>query len=481
MFKDETSGDLRRKLLARYQERRHMSLGAVRHTASVLYLVLLVTTGTASAALPHRDVLGAFAVPADLDVKQISSDQWITVALPLGVFSLRGEPATPASGMTSLTAYSEDRNVRLYAFAADGAIQSAHLYGVAGHWQLVQSEDSRYWVPAAHLSVEAPVLAEPMATKNVESGSRKAEMAVPSADGTYEVRVLMLYTPALSTALGGPRAAEVEAVRLLELANGIYQANGVPARLVPAATATYFGASDSDFYADRDSMVGNPAVTSLRNQAEADLVILLRTPGSLCGLSSGFNGTGVMQDHSDPPRNVDPERDAFNIVAVGGGCGDDVLAHEIGHSFSAGHDWVSVLGSDGVYWKPYAHALPCPTASPTSVRYFSLMFGIGAGPGYTLNGDQLLTPGGRGDVITNPDALLNGSVCGSRGVEAIEATQADNVRAMKEAIPYVAAYRGGPKVRDEPSSNFGGALSSSLLGKFLMLGFFWFWRRSAIG
>lgn len=204
--------------------------------------------------------------------------------------------------------------------------------------------------------------------------------------------------------------------------------------------------------------MGNLSVESLRDQTTSDLVVLLRTQDTaeLCGLSAGFNGL----QQSDPPTDVNPERDAFNVVAAAPAadgsstCNDTTLPHELGHSLAAGHDYAASVGF--AYWKPYAHALPCLGENGTT--YFSLMWGRGVGPG-----------GGRGDVITNPDALLGGRVCGSEGVPGVEPTQANNVRAMTEAAPYVAAYRGATVVKREERGVLGGGAFSGFGLLFVLL------------
>lgn len=408
-----------------------------------------------AAALPQVDGLGAEAVPASLTAAQVASGQDIVLALPSGTPTVRGVPASPAPGLVSLAARSAANDARLYAFAAHGVLRSADLYTGARHWRLVAHHGAAYWVPAADSSLP---LAEPYVSRlPVPAAASVAAKAAAGAGGTYEIRLLVLYTPRAAEVLEGHGNVVIEAQRLTAMTNGIYQTNGVPAHFTLTAVSRYEGTQESqDFYANLDSMVGNPGVAALRNDTASDLVVLLRAfdNGELCGLSSGFNP----DEHSDPPQNVNPERDAFNVVALsqgtGGACSDDVMAHELGHSLSAGHDWASSLGY--AYWKPYAHALACLDAART--RYFSMMWGIGMGPG-----------GGRGDLITNAAMTVGGNPpCGSAGVDGVDASQADNVRAMREAAPYVAAYRGGGKSGNDAKST-GVVLGAGMLGGLPLL------------
>lgn len=385
-----------------------------------------------AAALPRVDGLAAGAVPASLTAAQVAGGQDIALALPSATATVRGAPVSPAPGLVSLAARSAAGDARLYAFVAHDVLRAADLYTGARHWRLVEHLGAAYWVPAADASLP---LAEPhVSGAPVPAAASVAPKAAADAGGIYEIRLLVLYTPRAAEVLEGHGNVVIEAQRLTAMTNGIYQTNGVPVHFTLTGVSRYEGTHESeDFYTNRDSMVGNPGVAALRNDTASDLVVLLRAfdNGELCGLSSGFNP----DEHSDPPRNVNPERDAFNVVALsqgtGGSCSDDVMAHELGHSLSAGHDWASSLGY--AYWKPYAHALPCLDSART--RYFSMMWGIGMGPG-----------GGRGDLITNAATTVGDNPpCGAAGADGVDASQADNVRAMREAAPYVAAYRGGGK------------------------------------
>jgi hypothetical protein len=214
-------------------------------------------------------------------------------------------------------------------------------------------------------------------------------------------------------------------------------------------------------------------VVSRRNATQSDLVVLYRAPGRLCGLSSGFNGF----QPTGEPDHIDPELDAFNVVALDspGSCGSLVAAHEIGHSLSAGHDYASSVAGAAldrgapvlqVYWKPYAHALACQ--GDNTAGYFSMMWGPGIGGPGIGGADE---PGGRTDIITNPDALLaDGRPCGSTGVDGVPASQANNVKAMSEGAPYVAAHRGSATTATGAAQSSGAGGGGAILwGQLLVL------------
>ncbi len=338
--------------------------------------------------------------------------------------------------------------MRLYAFAAGEALLSADVYGDFGHYELLQSEGRQYWAAARPETLAADEISVPAA---LPFSNPVAATSDPGPDGNYEVRVLVLYTALYAERIG--RDVETEAQRLVFLANGYNETSGVPVRYALAGIAPFAGThEDQNYRSNLQSMVGDAQIKSLRDSAGADLVMLVRSQdgtADLCGLSSGFNNL----ERSDPPQSVDPERDAFNVAgmapgASGSACADNVFAHELAHSLAAGHDYATSAGF--AYWKPYSHGSICPSADG-NFDFFSLMWGQGAGPGFNP-GVVRRSPGGRSDRITNPRLMLNGAPCGTDGVPGVEASQADNARAMSEAAPYVAAYRVAKQAGSVPRS-----------------------------
>lgn len=390
----------------------------------------LLLLPAAARALPVLNQLPPTAVPAALSAAALTTaGQPIELALPDGTTaSLVGRQTHYGEGQVGTAARSSSGDLRFYGFVSGGQILSADAYGRSGHYELVSYQNRQYWAPARSESTKTDALAAPAP----RAAPTVAPTTGPDADGRFEISVLVLHTPLYAQRIA-PLKVEAEAQRLVFLASAYMETSAVPVRYRLAGVASYTGTDESSgFYDNLASMVGHPQVTALRNRHDADLVMLLRSQdgnADLCGLSSGFNGFA----RSDPPDNINPERDAFNVAGLApaegssASCFDDVFAHELGHSLAAGHDYAGSAGF--AYWKPYAHALPCGNAN--GLRYFSLMWSIGIGSG-----------GGRSELITNPDLLMDGQTCGAEGVDGLEATQANNARAMREAAPYVAAYRG---------------------------------------
>lgn len=399
-------------------------------TCTLLTTSVLLLPQAVALALPVLNQLPLAAVPAALSAAALSTaGQPVQLSLPDSTTaSLLGQQTLYGKGQVGTVARSNSGDLRFYGFVSGGQILSADAYGRSGHYELVSYQDRPYWAPARSESTKTDALVPPTprATPTI------APTTGPDADGRYEVSVLVLYTPLYAQRIA-PLKVEDEAQRLVFLASATMQTSAVPVRYRLAGVASYTGTDEnSGFYDNLASMVGHPQVTALRNRHDADLVMLLRSQdgnADLCGLSSGFNGF----TRSDPPDNINPDRDAFNVAGLApaegssASCFDDVFAHELGHSLAAGHDYAGSAGF--AYWKPYAHAMPCANAN--GLHYFSLMWSLGIGPG-----------GGRSELITNPELLLDGNTCGAEGVDGVEATQANNARAMREAAPYVAAYRG---------------------------------------
>ncbi len=411
----------------------------------------------AAFTLPVLNQLPLTAVPAALSAAALSTaGQPVQLSLPDGTTaSLMGQQTYYGEGQVGTVARSSNGDLRFYGFVSGGQILSADVYGRSGHDELVSYQGRQYWAPARSESTKTDALAPPAprATPSV------AATTGPEADGLFEISVLVLYTPLYAQRIA-PLKVEAEAQRLVFLASAYLQTSAVPVRYRLAGVEPYAGTDESSgFYDNLSSMVGHPQVTALRNRNNADLVMLLRSQdgnADLCGLSSGFNGF----TRSDPPDNINAERDAFNVAGLApaegsnASCFDDVFAHELGHSLAAGHDYAGSAGF--AYWKPYAHALPCANAN--GLRYFSLMWSLGIGPG-----------GGRSELITNPDLLLDGQTCGAVGVDGVEATQANNARAMREAAPYVAAYRGKSGSSTGGSNGTGSSAAGTSGGSFTWL------------
>ena len=347
-----------------------------------------------------------------------------------------------------------------------------------GHFARALSALSIFWI--ASLAQAAGDVLPPWL--EIRQPVYPAPTAAPDRDGRYAVDVLVLYTPRYQARLGGVQGVLDEAHRLIAFSNRLLANSKVNVHFNLVGLGAYSATDeDNSVTENRVELPQNPAVQALRDQVAADLVVLMRTEDgqvNVCGLGSAFNAG----ERSDPPANVDPERDAFSVVVAAGledgsagNCNDYVFPHELGHALGAGHNYLfdQAIGSLVTSWKPYAHGAVCAGVNGQA-SYVSVVFGIGL-DGLNAAGLQLGAP--VGDFFSNPDLLLDGEFCGlASAVEEqgpAEALQADNARAMREAAPYVAAYRASltarVQARNELADTQAGAMGSLLLCTLLGL------------
>lgn len=291
-----------------------------------------------------------------------------------------------------------------------------------------------------------------------------APMAAPGADGNYVVDVLVLFTPLVEARGTGSMPLQPYAHHLIAQANDYFTKSLMPVRYrlagVQRTTAT---SEDRDYGTNRTDLASSAEVRELRNRAGADLVVLLRAndASNSCGLASLFNGG----DQTDPPGNIDPERDAFAVVGAapsdaGVSCIDveHTFAHELGHCLGGGHQNPAF----GAYWKPYAHGSYCGFASNGTRNNTIMMGGVGFANGPYAQGGDL-----RGDFFSNAALTVDGAPCGVY-VAGLTEGEADNARSISEAAPYVAAYRASADARSEGRGVVAGGMALASLG---LLGF----------
>ena len=152
----------------------------------------------------------------------------------------------------------------------------------------------------------------------------------PTEDGS-EVRVLVVYTPAMQTRQGGTAGVEALIDLMIHSANHAFEISGINPRLVLAHSAlvNYVGErpdndlgpliSPDDGYMDE--------VHGLRNEHAADLVHLLTS------FTSGPGGSAVRIQSESLTFAV--EEAAFAVTATGS---EETFTHETGHNLGLRHD-----------------------------------------------------------------------------------------------------------------------------------------------
>ncbi|MGV3520505.1 M12 family metallo-peptidase [Luteitalea sp.] len=244
----------------------------------------------------------------------------------------------------------------------------------------------------------------------------RAGAAVPLALGvtpplTPEIDVLVLYTPAVGTALSTTGAATT-AQLAVDMANDAYALSGVDQRLRLVHVAATDYRESEDFGTDLDRLQNTndgflDEAHVVRDRVAADVVVLLVDSSRSCGKA---NLAWISSDADDDS--------AFAVVDYG--CvSNHSFAHELGHISGAHHDW----RVDFTLLPKYAHGFVSVT-------------------------------GGWYTIMAYPDACTAAGVTCSRtglfstphrthsdGRTAGDEDSADNVRRLNETALTVAGFR----------------------------------------
>lgn len=359
---------------------------------------------------------------------------------------------------------SSKQGSRCIIFVAGDKIVTGHLYTKAGKYWLSRQGNEYQWIRS-----DVPGNQTFLGSNNDTLRPRGIPSSPPQTDsagstdaqGNALVDVLVLYTAAAQARIDADIGLVANANKELFVANSFFEVSLIPVRYRLAGVAKYDGTEEARSFEENLNVVaGDPDVAAFRNRVGADVVALIRTMDGtqdVCGMASAFN------DHqrTDPPANVDPERDAFAVIGGvssinGFVCDTSIFAHELGHVLGGGH---AVPISLGNYWKSYAHGIVCGGSNDDTV-YTSIMFGVSSNLYYAV-----------GDFFSNPALLLNGEFCGSEGVSGAEMTQANNAKSIAEAARYVSAYRmptAKSRLQDETAAG-GGAMTTSGIFLFMIV------------
>ena len=168
----------------------------------------------------------------------------------------------------------------------------------------------------------------------------QAEYA-PTEDGS-EIRMLVVYTPALEAEQGGPAGMHALIDLLIGTANQAFEDSGISPRLVLAHAAKLNNPRAPSARDDLFRLMGTEdgymdEVHVLRNKYAADLVHLLTSGPS--GIAWGTTQESLAQENSG----------AFAVTARGN---EMVFVHETGHNLGLRHDRYTAEQQSGPY--PYA-------------------------------------------------------------------------------------------------------------------------------
>lgn len=273
-----------------------------------------------------------------------------------------------------------------------------------------------------------------------------------AAPASATVDVVLGYTSAFATRLGGQSQANTRLAHLIAVTNQAYVNSQINAavRLVRTVQVSY-----PDNTANEDALYditgvsctedgnGNlscksaPVPAALqplidaREQYGADLVSLVRNfhdpENDGCGIA-WLNGAGqrtITSYDADGGFSVVSDSNLNQFPDDGYICRDETLAHELGHNMGSAHDRDQSDGDDNVLqsdeYGRYAYSFGYKTTAGNGNFYTVMAYGDSGQTRYR--------------VFSNPDITY----CGGRacGID----NQADNARSLGQTIPIVATFR----------------------------------------
>ncbi len=307
------------------------------------------------------------------------------------------DPASPA----------DTASIVVHGDAVQGTVRHAgRLYKLSGRAggvaQLAEFDESAF--PRCATGPEH-VVTPPVAATELSTAE-----ASPGAPGAIGVDVLVVWTPAARSAVGGTSSIQA----LIDLAvletNTAYQNAQVAMelRLVHAAEVNYTASSSmsTDLGRLRSSTDGiMDEVHAWRNQYGADGV-------SLISVANGACGVGYLMG---PPASSSFAGSAFNVTAWSCATGNYTFGHEFGHNWGSHHDRGNA-GSTPSH--PHSYGYRTPNNAWRTVMSYS--------------------PGTRVQYFSNPDVTFAGF---PMGIPAGSAQAADNALSLNLNRFVIAGFR----------------------------------------
>lgn len=326
---------------------------------------------------------------------------------------------------------------------------------------MAQGRDESDFMSAAVTKVVKPTA---MSTAPTALAAQKSGVeTVTATSPNTTVDLVLGYTAAFATRLGGRSQAETRLNFIVDVANQAYANSQVGGRVrlvrtvqvdYPDATSnrnTLFELSgmqcstvassqvhlpDADVSCSQATVpAGLQPLVQARAQYGADLVSLVRNyevpENQSCGVGWLIGGGQQLIDASSAAFGFSVISDSSGDQSGGPTCRSETLAHELGHNMGLAHDRASAAGTDD-------SDNDSNLLDPQEYGRFAYSFGYSAdtsaGNFYTIM--SLPVPGQRPyRVFSNPRVTM----CG--GLACGVANQADNARTLLQTMPLIAAFR----------------------------------------
>jgi hypothetical protein len=197
----------------------------------------------------------------------------------------------------------------------------------------------------------------------------KISSPTATEDSGDRVDVIVVYTPAVKTALGGDAAAQTFAQQAIDTSNTSYRNSRVRLRLRLAHAQEINYTESGAFSADLSWIRSNTEAAQLRDTHKADLVDMLVNQGDACGIAYLMSNVSV---------GFAPN--GYSVTARSCAVGNLSFPHELGHNMGSTHNPENGSGAaypyayghyvDGSFRTVMSYSNPC-TLGCTRVPYFS--------------------------------------------------------------------------------------------------------------
>ncbi|MGL4250271.1 MAG: M12 family metallo-peptidase [Aeromonas sp.] len=237
------------------------------------------------------------------------------------------------------------------------------------------------------------------------------------------IDLMVLHSPGLAARYQGDAQTRIQ--HMINVTNQIYAASGLEltVRAVHEQQVNYPDSGKDDKALRDVTKQRVPAfkeVPALRTRYGADMVVLMRPyTGSLsCGLA-WVGGTATYTDGRRAYADGDVSGAAGSMFShvIATGCGDVVLAHELGHNMGLNHSRL-LDGTGGTFHYALGYGVP---HSFVTVMAYSSGFKVGS---YEYK-------------FSSPDLVCKGQPCGVDHLD--QADGADALRALRITTPQIAA------------------------------------------